>query len=141
MIETRELEAPATDLRPLQQAVVGTLAYMSPEQAEGKPVDARSDLFSFGCVLYEMVSGRRAFVGDSAVSVLAAVVRGEPEPLGRIAQPQVQALINRCLAKNPESRYRSASALLKDVAGLNQRRASKLPSLRKAALAGGRRGG
>ena len=61
--------------------IVGTLAYMSPEQAEGKPVDARSDIFSFGSVLYEMLSGSRAFDGQSSAALLAAVMRDEPKPL------------------------------------------------------------
>jgi serine/threonine protein kinase len=60
--------------------IVGTTAYMSPEQAQGKPVDARSDIFSFGAVLYEMVTGRRAFRGDSKLSILSAILKDEPEP-------------------------------------------------------------
>ncbi len=65
--------------------IVGTAAYMSPEQAEGKMVDHRSDIFAFGAVLYEMLTGRRAFRGDSNISTLAAVVHEEPEPAGKIA--------------------------------------------------------
>ena len=71
--------APATD----RGVIVGTVAYMAPEQAEGKPVDARADIFSFGAVLYEMVTGRRAFQGDSPLSTLTAMLREEPKPLGR----------------------------------------------------------
>jgi len=62
-------------------AILGTLQYMSPEQLQGKPVDARGDLFSFGCVLYEMLTGKRAFEGGSAPSVIAAVLEREPAPL------------------------------------------------------------
>ena len=60
--------------------IVGTLAYMSPEQAEGKPVDARSDIFSFGAVFYEMLTGKKAFDADSSAALLAAVMRDDPKP-------------------------------------------------------------
>jgi serine/threonine protein kinase len=62
------------------KTLLGTAAYMSPEQAEAKPVDARSDIFSFGLVFYEMLSGRRAFTGDSAIAIMAAILLKEPEP-------------------------------------------------------------
>src|SRR2546426_6056995 len=64
-----------------QGQIVGTLQYMAPEQLQGKETDARSDLFAFGCVLYEMLTGKRAFAGDSAASVIAAILEREPEPL------------------------------------------------------------
>ena len=67
--------------RTIEGTVMGTAAYMAPEQAQGKPLDERSDIFSFGAVLYEMVSGNRAFSGDSMVDVISAVVRDEPKPL------------------------------------------------------------
>jgi TolB-like protein len=90
--------------------VVGTVAYMSPEQATGRAVDARSDIFSFGCVLYELVSGRRAFDGDSSVDVLAALLRDAPAPVPDIA-PGVMRVVNRCLSKDPAARYQSAADL------------------------------
>jgi serine/threonine protein kinase len=80
--------------------VLGTAAYMSPEQAEGRPVDARSDIFSFGSVLYEMVSGRRAFQGDSAISTLTAVLRQDPPRLSDEIPHDLQQLIGRCLRKD-----------------------------------------
>ena len=64
--------------------IVGTVAYMSPEQAEGKPIDARSDIFSFGSVLYEMLTGRRAFEGQSSAALLSAVMRDDPKPLNEL---------------------------------------------------------
>src|SRR6185503_13944298 len=65
--------------------IVGTAAYMSPEQAQGQTLDARSDIFAFGAVLYEMVSGRRAFDGDTAIATLAAILKTDPRPLQEIA--------------------------------------------------------
>ena len=88
--------------------IVGTTAYMSPEQAEGKPVDARSDIFSFGAVLYEMLTGRRAFRGASKLSILSAILKEEPEPASSIRKeiPQeLERIITRCLRKNPERRF------------------------------------
>ncbi|MDQ6665658.1 MAG: serine/threonine-protein kinase, partial [Acidobacteriota bacterium] len=90
--------------------VLGTTAYMSPEQAEGKPVDARTDIFSFGCVLYEMCSGQLAFRGDSAMSTLAAVIAKEPVPLHELAPGvpvDLERVIARCLRKDPARRFQS----------------------------------
>ena len=100
---TMQVEEPGT----AEGVVVGTTAYMSPEQAEGKPVDARSDIFSFGSVLYEMVTGRRAFQGDTAMSTLSAILKDEPKPVSQIAgdvPPEVERLISRCLRKDPARR-------------------------------------
>jgi Tol biopolymer transport system component len=85
--------------------VVGTAAYMSPEQAEGKTVDARSDIFSFGAVLYEMMTGARAFRGDSRMSTLAAVLHHEPAPLGAEIPRELERIIRRCLRKDPARRF------------------------------------
>jgi eukaryotic-like serine/threonine-protein kinase len=87
--------------------VVGTAPYMSPEQARAKPLDARSDIFSFGAVLYELLSGRRAFGGDTMLDILNAVVGREPAPLDSAAWPAIQ----RCLAKDPARRFASATEL------------------------------
>src|SRR6516162_8306260 len=86
--------------------ILGTLQYMAPEQLQGKPVDARSDLFSFGCVLYEMLTGKRAFEGASAPSVIAAVLEREPAPLE--ISPPLDRVVERCLAKDPERRFQTA---------------------------------
>jgi Tol biopolymer transport system component len=94
-----------------QGALVGTLPYMSPEQASGMDLDARSDLFSFGAVLYEMVTGRRAFEGNTQLSIVSAVINKEPEPITAVApltSPNLSRLIGRCLAKDPEQRWQTA---------------------------------
>jgi Tol biopolymer transport system component len=89
--------------------VIGTAAYMSPEQAEGRPVDARSDIFSFGALLFEMLTGRRAFDGDTAISAMAAILHTDP-PLDAVATAagaDVERLVGRCLRKDPERRIQS----------------------------------
>jgi len=91
--------------------IVGTIAYMSPEQAEGKPVDHRSDIFSLGVILFEMATGERPFRGDTSLSVLAAIVRDTPRPADQIngrVPHELARIIRRCLAKDPEDRYQSA---------------------------------
>src|SRR5579862_232033 len=88
--------------------VVGTVQYMSPEQADGKKVDARSDMFSFGMVLYEMITGQRPFRGDSRLSILAAILNKEPIPAGEIKEglpPEVDQIVNGCLRKDPDQRF------------------------------------
>jgi Tol biopolymer transport system component/predicted Ser/Thr protein kinase len=92
-----------------QGQILGTLQYMSPEQLQGKEVDARSDLFSFGCVLYEMLTGKRAFEGHSGASVIAAILEREPEPL-EVARP-LDRVVRRSLAKDPDQRFQTARDL------------------------------
>jgi Tol biopolymer transport system component/tRNA A-37 threonylcarbamoyl transferase component Bud32 len=92
------------------QAVMGTLAYMAPEQLEGTQCDARSDVFSLGLVLYEMAGGKRAFRGDSQAALIAEVMRCEPAPLAG-KPPQFAHVVERCLAKDPENRWQTARDL------------------------------
>ncbi len=92
-------------------AILGTLAYLSPEQAEGKRVDARSDIFSFGSVLYEMVTGRRAFQGDSNLSILTAILRDQPRPARELAEEapaDLESIVARCLRKRAGERFETA---------------------------------
>jgi serine/threonine protein kinase len=91
--------------------VLGTLGYMSPEQVKGKPADARSDIFSFGAILYEMLSGRRAFHGDSAAEAMSAILREEPPDLSVTNQgvsPGLERIVRHAIEKNPEQRFHSA---------------------------------
>jgi serine/threonine protein kinase len=91
--------------------VMGTAGYMSPEQVRGEALDARSDIFSFGAILYEMLTGKRAFEGDTAVETMSAVLKDDPPELSRIGQiapPPMADVVPRCLEKKPDDRYQSA---------------------------------
>ena len=111
----------------LDGTVMGTPAYMSPEQAQAKPLDARSDVFSFGAVLHELLSGKRAFTGSSMVDVLSAVVRDDPAPLQ--APAELQRIISRCLAKQPEKRFPSMAELRVALEKLGAKPTEQQPSL------------
>src|ERR1700690_623358 len=97
-----------------QGSIVGTFQYMAPEVAQGLQADARSDIFSFGCVLYEMITGRRAFEGKSQLSVHTAILEKDPEPLATVqptAPPALDYVVQTCLEKNPDSRFQTAHDL------------------------------
>ena len=119
--EDRDTDASTKAALTGELALVGTIRYMSPEQANGRPVDARSDIFSVGVVLHEMISGRPAFDGDTAATILSAVLRDDPPPLRTIAPATprpVERCVTRCLAKDPRGRFQSAAdlkALLEDL--------------------------
>src|SRR5712692_8448523 len=114
-------EMPTASVGTAAGIVLGTVGYMSPEQASGKPVDFRSDQFSFGVILYEMATGRRAFRRNTPVETLSAIIREDPEPVGS-ANPRTPAplrwIIERCLAKNSEERYVSTRDLARDFASV-----------------------
>src|SRR5262249_27750317 len=101
-----------------QGSIVGTVSYMSPEQAAGQPVSFRSDQFSFGSILYELVAGSRAFQRKSNVETLAAIINEPPEPIDRspasVPGP-VRWIVERCLAKKPADRYASTMDLAQDL--------------------------
>ena len=104
--------------------IVGTVAYMSPEQATGGQVDARSDIFSFGSLLYEVTTGRRPFQRDSTVATLAAIVNDEPPSAGKIADdvpPAMAAIIERCMRKDPGERFGSAVELKSALTAIRDR--------------------
>src|SRR5438445_7828890 len=101
--------------------VLGTVGYMSPEQASGRPLDHRSDQFSLGAILYEMATGRRAFEKNTPVETLSAIIREDPEPVGpqnSRAPAPLRWTIERCLAKSPEDRYVSTRDLARDLASV-----------------------
>jgi serine/threonine protein kinase len=89
----------------VEGAIAGTPAYMSPEQAQGKALDAKSDVFSFGVVLYQMLAGRPAFSGDSTMSTLAAILHEDPPPLGAKVPRELEKIVARCLHKDPVHRF------------------------------------
>jgi len=109
-----------TQQKPLTAAgaIVGTYQYMSPEQLQGREVDARTDIFALGAVLYEMISGRRAFDGTSRASVIAAIIEREPEPLSVIQPlipPELDRVVTTCLAKDADERWQNAHDLKREL--------------------------
>src|ERR1700736_1930675 len=103
-------DATLTNALTSQGTILGTLHYMSPEQLEGKEADERSDIYSFGCVLYELITGKRAFEGKSAASLIAAILERQPAPLEPAGLNQI---VETCLAKDPDDRFQTA----RDVKG------------------------
>jgi eukaryotic-like serine/threonine-protein kinase len=102
----------ASDPLTAEGAIVGTLQYMAPEQLEGKEVDARTDIFAFGAVVYEMATGKRAFEGKSQASLIAAILEREPPPMSSLqpmTPPALDRVVKKCLAKQPEKRWQAAS--------------------------------
>ena len=118
--------------RTREGTVIGTVSYMSPEQAEGKPVDPRSDIFSFGALLYEMVTGQRAFRGDSSMSTISAILRDDPTPAGQVCADvprDLDKIIARCLRKDPERRFQSMADVRVSLLELKEESESgKLPA-------------
>src|SRR5215813_9916764 len=116
-----------TDLRTVSGAtepgvVLGTMGYMSPEQVRGKPADRRSDIFAFGTILYEMLSGQRAFRGDTAADTITAILTKEPPDLSttnKEIHPGLDRIVRHCLEKNPEERFDSARDVAFDLESLS----------------------
>ncbi|MGH9368157.1 MAG: protein kinase domain-containing protein, partial [Thermoanaerobaculia bacterium] len=121
-----EKEDGQTDLQTVSATepgvVLGTMGYMSPEQVRGKPADRRSDLFSFGAILYEMLSGQRAFRGETAADTITAILTKEPPDLSQTnkeIRPGLERIVRHCLEKNPEERFESARDLAFDLEALS----------------------
>lgn len=108
--------------------VIGTLTYMSPEQVQGKPVDARTDVFSFGVVLYEMLAGQRPFAGDSFLDTAARILRDDPLPLANLRQdlpPEIQDILTGSIAKDPADRYDSCQEVHQALLAFQQKSAAR----------------
>jgi eukaryotic-like serine/threonine-protein kinase len=120
-----------------ERAILGTPAFMSPEQADGRKLDARSDVFSFGAMLYEMATGRKPFAGETALSLLARIIGEEPKPPSEIVEsipPALEAVILRCLRKDPDRRYQTMADLKVALEDLEMESASRPPVRRAARL-------
>jgi eukaryotic-like serine/threonine-protein kinase len=120
LVSGATLTAAATQTTPVTQegTVLGTIQYMSPEQIEGKELDGRSDIFSLGAVLHEMLTGQRAFPGKSQLSVASAILEKEPEPISSIkplTPPTLDHAVRHCLTKEPEKRWQSAADLASEL--------------------------
>jgi serine/threonine protein kinase len=116
-------EAPTRQVRTGSGVIIGTAGYMSPEQARGKPVDARSDIFSLGSVIYEMVTRRKPFDGETPSDVLASILKTEPPPISQLledAPPELTRIVAKALKKNRDERYQVISDLLLDLKTLKQ---------------------
>jgi serine/threonine protein kinase len=103
-----------------QGTIIGTFQYMAPEQLEGQDADARTDIFAFGVVLYEMLTGRKAFAGKTHASLIGAILKDEPTPISHvqpIAPPALDRVVKKCLAKEPDRRWQSASDLHERLRG------------------------
>ena len=137
--EASDSLAPTLTGESVPGVVMGTVGYMSPEQATGRPVDFRSDQFSFGAILYEMATGRRAFQRATAIETLSAILRDEPEPVAALDPDSPEPLariLKRCLAKDPEGRYASTRDLAHDLRALPER-ASGVAGVAPGAVARG----
>jgi serine/threonine protein kinase len=116
--------------------ILGTAAYMSPEQAKGRPVDKRSDIWAFGCILYECLTGKRAFPGDTATESMAAILRGEPEwgSLPADTPGNVRAVLRRCLKKDPRERLRDIGDVRVEILEGLSEPAAMIPVSRRFSL-------
>ena len=113
-------EDDATAIKPQSTSpgmIIGTANYMSPEQAKGKEVDARTDIFSFGIVFYEMLTGKRAFEGETALESISSILKDEPKPISQFLPEvphEIERIVNKTLRKDREERYQTAKDLLID---------------------------
>src|ERR1700689_5349476 len=125
--EAPTMSAPIT----ARGAIVGTVAYMSPEQAQDKDIDARSDIFSFGILLYEMATGKRAFPGESPVTIIGEILHKEPKPIRELNPPapeELQRIVVKTLEKDREDRYQTAHELMVDLRRLMKKETERSQS-------------
>ena len=128
---------------PQTSSVIGTPAYFSPEQAQGQPVDARTDIYSLGCVLYEMLAHHPPFTGDTPVAIAYKQVNETPVPPSASnpdVPPRLDAVVMKCMAKNPANRYQSAAELTADLERVRQGQdVEATPLMPASAMPGARR--
>jgi len=118
--ETLPIDSPMT----VEGSILGTVCYMSPEQAQAKAVDPRSDIFSFGLVMYEMLTGQKAFSGDTALSTLSSILRDEAKPIGDLVQgvpPELEQIVHRAMRKSPDERWQSMQEMRSALIVLKQK--------------------
>jgi serine/threonine-protein kinase len=135
----------ATEDKPLtaEGTLLGTFQYMAPEQLEGKEADARTDIFAFGTTVYEMLTGRKAFQGESHASLIAAIISSEPPAMTEpqpLTPPALERVVRRCLAKDPEQRWHSAHDVTLELNWIAETDAEGKAGLGAAAAPAGRRG-
>lgn len=129
--------APTADAITAQGTILGTLQYMAPEQVEGREVDARTDIFAFGVVVYEMVAGKKAFDGKSQASLIAKILETEPPPISSLqpmTPPALDRIVKKCLAKEPEKRWQAASDLADELKWIAETRSETARTTAHAAL-------
>ena len=135
-------DAPTVQLATEAGTVLGTAGYMAPEQVRGKPADSRSDIFAFGAILYEMLSGKRAFHADTAADTMSAILKEDPPDLAetnRNISPALERIVNHCLEKNPAERFQSARDVafnleaLTDVSAASRSGVRALPEEKRVA--------
>ena len=132
-VEERRVESTQLSIHTAPGIVLGTVGYMSPEQASGKSTDGRSDQFAFGAVLYEMLTAQRAFLRPTVAETLSAIIREEPPPLSQVnpaVPPPVRWIVERCLAKHVEDRYALTRDLARDLASAREHLPELLASKR-----------
>jgi Tol biopolymer transport system component/predicted Ser/Thr protein kinase len=136
-LATMSISSPVTELG----VILGTVAYMSPEQAEGRSVDRRSDIFSFGTILFEMVCGRRPFTGDTPMSTLTAIVQGHAPSLATVLpnQPELAKVVDRCLRKDPARRWQHIDDVTIALAEIKEALDSGAAATTQPAIASSRR--
>jgi eukaryotic-like serine/threonine-protein kinase len=140
----KHLSALSTEAPPLtgEGRVLGTVAYMAPEQLEGKEADARSDLWAFGCVLYEMATGRRAFEGQSQASLISAIMDKDPPPITQLqplTPPSFERLVKVCLAKDPDERLQTAHDVMQELRWIGEAPSGLAPTTAARPTRGARR--
>ncbi len=132
LIEGPSAGEPAKSLETTKGIIIGTAAYMSPEQTEGKAVDGRSDVFSFGAVLYEMLTGKPAFLRETASATVAAILRDDPKPISQLRSKAAGALehiVGRCLRKDPNRRFQTMADAKTALQDLQQELQTAIPTL------------